>query len=529
MLDLSTIGLTHLTGVHRNLAPPALYEEAIRRNEGWVAHNGPLLVRTGQYTGRSANDRFVVKAPLSDDKVWWGPFNEPFEQDKFKNLRRRLKAYMQGRDAFVQDCYAGADPNYRMKLRIITENAWHSLFAYNMMLREFDEEVLANFEPELTILHCPNFQAIPEIDGTRSEAFVILNLDERFVIIGGTQYGGEIKKSVFSAMNYFLPQRGVLGMHCSANVGPDGDSAIFFGLSGTGKTTLSADPERSLIGDDEHGWSDDGIFNFEGGCYAKVINLDPQAEPEIYQTTRKFGTILENVGFDEKHRIVDLFDNSLTENTRASYPIHSLPKIVKDGCAGHPKNVVMLTCDAFGILPPIARLTPAQAKYHFISGYTAKVAGTERGVTEPSATFSPLFGAPFMALHPTVYAELFGKLIEEHDVNCWLVNTGWTGGPYGEGDRISIHYSRAVLRAAMSGELDNAEYVTNELFGFEVPTSCSDVPSEVLDPRNTWTDKAAYDTKAHELAVLFTENFKKYADRAAPDVQGANPTPPALV
>ena len=528
MIDLSGIGLTNLANVHRNLPTPKLYEEAIRRREGWLAQHGPLIVRTGQYTGRSANDRFVVREPSSESKIWWGKFNAPVEPEQFRQLRRRLRAYLQGRDVFVQDCYAGADPNYRMKLRIITENAWHSLFARNMMLREEDPAKLENWEPEFTVLHCPNFQAIPEIDGTRSEAFIILNFAERFVIIGGTQYAGEIKKSVFTAMNYFLPQRGVLGMHCSANEGPDGDTAIFFGLSGTGKTTLSAEADRALIGDDEHGWSDDGVFNFEGGCYAKVIRLDPEAEPEIYQTTRRFGTVLENVGFNPQRRL-DLDDDSLTENTRAAYPITHLPNIVADGCSGHPKNVIMLTADAFGILPPIARLTPSQAKYHFISGYTAKVAGTERGVTEPTTTFSPLFGAPFMALHPTVYAELFGKHIAEQDADCWLVNTGWTGGPYGVGNRISIAYSRAVIRAALDGSLKNVNYVRNELFGFDVPTECPGVPSEVLNPRNTWADKDAYDAKARDLAARFAENFQQYADQASEDVRAVNPKPPALV
>jgi len=456
--------------------------------------------------------------------IWWGEHNRPISVEHYENLQTRLHAYLQGRDVFVQDCYAGADPKYRLKLRIVTETAWHSLFARNMMIREFDWEVLEGHEPEFTVLHCPNFQAIPAKDGTRSEAFIIVNFAERMVIIGGTQYAGEIKKSVFSAMNYFLPPQGVLGMHCSANVGPEGDTAIFFGLSGTGKTTLSAEGHRALIGDDEHGWGPDGVFNFEGGCYAKVIRLDPEAEPEIYSTTRRFGTILENVAMDDEHR-VDFDDATLTENTRASYPITHLPNIVESGMGDHPKNVIMLTADAFGILPPIARMTKAQAMYHFISGYTAKVAGTERGVTEPSATFSPLFGAPFMPLHPTVYADLFGRLIEDHDADCWIVNTGWTGGAYGEGERISIQYSRAVVRAALSGALAKGEFVTDPVFGLEIPTSCPDVPAEVLDPRNTWSDPAAYDLKARELANLFDENFKAFTDRATPEVRNAGPRP----
>jgi len=522
MLDLSPLGLQNVGSIYENLTAPALYEEALRRREAWLAFQGPIVTRTGQYTGRSANDKFIVEEPSSFDKIWWGEHNRPISMEHFKNLRARLRAYMQGRDVFVQDCYAGADPEYRMKLRIVTETAWHSLFARNMMIREEDRDLLEDFTPEFTVLHCPNFHAIPEVDGTNSEAFIIVNFAERMVIIGGTQYAGEIKKSVFSAMNYFLPPKGVLGMHCSANEGPDGDSAIFFGLSGTGKTTLSAEGHRGLIGDDEHGWSPRGVFNFEGGCYAKVIRLDPEAEPEIYGTTRRFGTILENVAMDAERR-VDFDDASLTENTRASYPITHLPNIVESGMGAHPRNVIMLTADAFGILPPIARLTKAQAMYHFISGYTAKVAGTERGVTEPSATFSPLFGAPFMPLHPTIYADPFGQLSEEHDSHCWLVNTGWTGGPYGEGHRMSIHHSRAVVRAALSGALDDVAFVKDPVFGLDVPTSCPDVPAEVLDPRSTWADTAAYDRKARELATLFEENFAQFAERAAPEVRAAGP------
>jgi phosphoenolpyruvate carboxykinase (ATP) len=392
-----------------------------------------------------------------------------------------------------------------------------------MFIREFDREVLDDFDPEFTIIHCPNFQAIPELDGTRSEAFVMPHFRDRLIIIGGTSYAGEMKKSIFTAMNYLLPQEGVLSMHCSANRGPDGDTAVFFGLSGTGKTTLSAEPGRALIGDDEHGWSDRGIFNFEGGCYAKTIRLDPGAEPEIYETTRRFGTVLENVALDHDTRRLDLDDASLTENTRAAYPITHLPDIVRDGMGDHPKNVVMLTADAFGVLPPIARLSPAQAMYHFLSGYTAKVAGTERGVTEPKATFSSLFGAPFMALHPTVYADLLGKRIAERDVHCWLVNTGWTGGPYGVGERIKIAYSRGVIRAAMSGALDDVRYETDPLFGLEMPTECPDVPSEVLNPRNTWSDKKAYDEQARKLAGLFAENFEEFESQAAPEVIAAGP------
>jgi len=526
MVDLSSLGITNVGAVHHNLSTPALYEKAIRRREGSVSHLGPLVVRTGQYTGRSADDKFIVSEPSSVDHVWWGKHNKPFDTEHFELLKIRLQAYLQGRDIFVQDCYAGADPEHRLRLRVITETAWHNMFARDMFLRELDPDVLASFEPDFVVIHCPQFHAIPEVDHTNSEVFILLSFEQRLVIIGGTSYAGEIKKAVFTVMNYLLPQRGVLGMHCSANQGPNGDVAIFFGLSGTGKTTLSADPDRALIGDDEHGWSERGIFNYEGGCYAKVIRLSPEAEPEIYETTRRFGTILENVSMNQATRRLDLDDDSLTENTRAAYPITHLPKIVRDGIAGHPSNVIMLTADAFGVLPPIAKLTPAQAMYHFISGYTAKVAGTERGVTEPTATFSALFGAPFMALHPTVYAELFGKLIAEHDVDCWLVNTGWTGGAYPEGQRIKIAYSRAMVRAALSGALDDVPFKPDPVFGLEIPQQCPGVPDEVLVPRDTWADPSAYDTKARQLAAMFTANFAEYAAAASPEVRAAGPLTP---
>jgi phosphoenolpyruvate carboxykinase (ATP) len=523
MPDLSDLGLKNLGAVFHNLSTPALAEEAIRRREAWLAHLGPLVVRTGQYTGRSANDKFIVREPSSEAKIWWGKHNRPIEPEHFERLKIRLQAHLQGRDVFVQDCYAGADPEYRLRVRVVNEHAWHNMFVRNMFLRELDREVLDRFEPEFTILQCPSVHAIPEEDHTNSEAFIILNFAQNLGIIGGTSYAGEMKKSVFSVMNYLLPQRGVLSMHCSANQGPDGDTAVFFGLSGTGKTTLSAEAGRALIGDDEHGWSERGIFNFEGGCYAKVIRLSQEAEPEIYETTRRFGTILENVAFDlETHRL-DLDDDSLTENTRAAYPITHLPNIVLDGQGEHPRNVIMLTADAFGVLPPIAKLTPAQAMYHFLSGYTAKVAGTERGVTEPMATFSALFGAPFMALHPTVYADLFGDLIAKHDVDCWLVNTGWTGGPYGTGERIAIAYSRAVVRGALSGALRDVSYATDPVFGLQIPSHCPEVPEQVLQPRETWQDKAAYDATARKLAGLFADNFEDYEDRASPEVRAAGP------
>jgi phosphoenolpyruvate carboxykinase (ATP) len=523
MLDLSYLGITNVGRVYHNLSTPALYEQAIRRRDGWLAHLGPLVVRTGQYTGRSADDKFVVKEPSSEERIWWGKYNQPIEPERFEQLKLRLQAYLQGRDIFVQDCYAGADPDYRIRVRVVNQHAWHNLFIRNMFLREFDRAVLDSFEPEFTILHCPSFQAIPEVDGTHSEAFILLNFGERLVIIGGTSYAGEMKKSIFSVMNYLLPQSGVLSMHCSANRGPDGDTAVFFGLSGTGKTTLSAEADRALIGDDEHGWSDRGVFNFEGGCYAKAIKLDPEAEPEIFETTRRFGTILENVAIDAQTRRLDLDDGSLTENTRAAYPITHLPNIVEDGMGNHPRNVIMLAADAFGVLPPIARLTPAQAMYHFLSGYTAKVAGTERGVTEPTATFSALFGAPFMTLHPTVYADLLGDRIADHDAECWLVNTGWTGGPHGVGERIKIAYSRAVIRGAISGALADVPYATDPVFGFEVPQLCPGVPDSVLNPRETWADGNAYDVQVRKLAGLFAKNFESFADRAAPEVVAAGP------
>jgi phosphoenolpyruvate carboxykinase (ATP) len=509
--------------VYWNLPAPRLYEEAIRRREGRLAHLGPLVVRTGHHTGRSPNDKFVVREASSADKIWWGKANRPMEPATFAALHRRLLAYWQGRDLFVQDCFAGADPTYRLPIRVITETAWHSLFARDMFVRASAEE-LARHTPQFTVIHAPSFHADPQLDGTASEVFVVINFAEKLVLIGGTHYAGEIKKSIFTVFNYLLPQRQVLSMHCSANVGAAGDMAVFFGLSGTGKTTLSADPTRTLIGDDEHGWSDNGVFNIEGGCYAKVIRLSPQAEPEIYETTRRFGTILENVGFDSETGRLDLDDSSLTENTRAAYPISHIANAKRDGVGGHPSNIIMLTCDAFGVLPPIARLTPVQAMYHFLSGYTAKVAGTERGVTEPSATFSTCFGAPFMALSPTVYADLLGEKIAHHRVNVWLVNTGWSGGPYGVGERMKIAHTRALVDAALSGALEHVPTVRDPNFGIAVPTDCPGVPAEVLSPRNTWADPVAYDTQAHTLAGMFAENFKEYSDRVGAEVRAAGPT-----
>jgi len=520
--ELEEQGLRNTGQVFWNLTAPALYEEALQRSEGQISDEGPLIVETGLHTGRAPNDRFIVKAGESSENVWWGKVNKSFDADKFDLLYNRLTAYFQNRDLFVQDCFSGADPEFRLPVRIVTESAWHSLFAHNMFIQPTAEEK-TDFVPGFTVINAPTFEADAEMDGTRTGAFILVHFEKKMVIIGGTSYGGEIKKSIFSVMNYLLPLRNVMSMHCSANVGKKGDVALFFGLSGTGKTTLSADPNRALIGDDEHGWCDNGVFNFEGGCYAKVINLSAEAEPEIHACTRRFGTILENVVMDQDKRSIDLFDDSLTENTRASYPITHIPNIVPSGQAGHPANLVMLTCDAFGVMPPISRLTPEQAMYHFISGYTAKVAGTEKGVTEPEATFSSCFGAPFMALHPSVYGNLLKEKIREHKVSCWLVNTGWSGGPYGVGSRMAIRYTRALLNAAIEGQLDDVEFTTDPVFGLAIPASCPDVPAEILNPRNTWSDKGAYDEKATALAKSFHENFATYADAVTEEILQAGP------
>ena len=522
-IGLETHGLTNLKGVYYNLHTPALYEEVLKRNEGVLAHLGPLVVRTGQFTGRSPKDKFVVDDPAVHDYVWWSKVNRPYDPDQFDELHRRMASYLQSKDVFVQDCYAGADPNYRMPVRIITQFAWHNLFARNMFIQAKSEE-LPSFEPEFVVIDCPGFHAFPEYDKTNSDVFILVNFAKKLVLIGGTEYAGEIKKSVFTAMNYFLPFKNVMPMHCSANIGPQGDTALFFGLSGTGKTTLSADPNRTLIGDDEHGWSDAGVFNFEGGCYAKVIRLSPTAEPEIYDTTRRFGTVLENVMIDTVTRRLDLDDASLTENTRAAYPISHIPNAKRDGMGGHPKNIIFLTCDAQGVLPPIARLTPDQALYQFISGYTSKIAGTEAGLgKEPELTFSACFGGPFMVHHPYFYADLLKRKIERYGVSCWLLNTGWVGGPYNVGKRISIRYTRALLDAALDGSLHGVEYVKDPIFGFEVPKSCPNVPDHVMDPSSSWPDKALYASRYRQLAQRFVENFKKFEDGCAPEVIAAGP------
>ena len=521
-IGLEQVGLSDLGQVHWNLSPATLYEQALRRDEGLISEHGALVVATGQHTGRSANDKFVVREPGSEEDIWWGNVNVAYSQEHFDALHRRLCDYLAGKDAFVQDCFVGADPRHRLAIRIVNEYAWHSLFARNMFIPASDAELIRH-RPEFTVINAPGFHADPDLDGTRSGTFIVVHFGRKLVIIGGTSYAGETKKSMFSVMNYLLPLSGVLPMHSSANIGPDGRSAVFFGLSGTGKTTLSADASRTLIGDDEHGWSDDGLFNFEGGCYAKVIHLSAAAEPEIYATTRTFGTVLENVVIDPDSRAIDLNDGSLTENTRGSYPISQIPNASPDGQGGHPSNIVFLTCDAFGVLPPISKLSATQAMYHFINGYTAKVAGTEKGVTEPTPNFSPCYGGPFLPLHPRRYAEMLGRRIEQHEVRVWLINTGWTGGGYGTGLRISIQHTRAIVDAALDGKLDDVPTTVHPVFGLAMPTECPGVPSVILDPRNTWDDKTAYDAQAQQLAARFNENFEKYAEHLADDIRGAGP------
>jgi phosphoenolpyruvate carboxykinase (ATP) len=517
-----------------NLSAATLYEEAVRREEGLIASEGPLVCRTGEHTGRSPLDKFLVREPGSEHDVAWGAVNRPMDPTHFDALHRDVLASLQNAEMFVLDCHAGADPAYRMPIRVITQYAWHSLFARNLFIIDPDLEAgrsgtqMAPF----TIIDAPLFKADPSRHGTRSSVVIALNFARRLVIIAGTSYAGEIKKSVFTILNHLLPLRGVLSMHCSANIGPGGDTALFFGLSGTGKTTLSSDPKRALIGDDEHGWSDHGVFNFEGGCYAKTIRLSPEAEPQIYATTRRFGTVLENVAIDPATRRLDLDDDSLTENTRGAYPISFIDNAELSGRGGHPKNIVMLTADAFGVLPPISRLTPAGAIYHFLSGYTAKVAGTEKGVTEPTATFSTCFGAPFLTLAPTRYARMLGERIAGQRSRVWLVNTGWTGGAYGTGHRMKIAYTRAMIHAALSGALDAVPSERDPIFNLDVPVSCPNVPGEVLKPRNTWRDGVAYTAQAARLAHLFAENFKKFEGEVTPEVRAAGPhfqpEPPSL-
>jgi len=511
-VGLGAQGLSPRGEVLWNLIAPELFQSAARRGEGEFADMGPFVAVTSPHTGRSPNDKFVVREPASENDVDWGKVNQSLPVEKYERLLADVRRHLnEARQLFVQDLYCGADPGYRLSVRYVSPNAWHMAFVRNMFIRP-ELSDLPTFDPNFTVLHAPEFQATPLVHGTRSGTFIVLNLAARTVLIGGTRYAGELKKAMFTVMNYLLPKQGVLSMHCSANVGKGGDTALFFGLSGTGKTTLSADPERGLVGDDEHGWAKDGIFNFEGGCYAKVINLSPESEPDIYRTTQMFGTVLENVVLDPATKRVRFADQSITENTRASYPLHYIRNHVPSGRASHPKNVVFLTADAFGVLPPISRLTPQQAMYYFLSGYTAKVAGTERGVTEPQATFSACFGAVFLVWQPTRYAEMLGKLLEQHKSNVWLINTGWSGGAYGTGKRISLSHTRAMVSGALGGLLDTVRTEPDPVFGLGIPSEVKDVPVEVLNPRRTWSDPAAYDAQARKLAGMFRKNFERFGE-----------------
>lgn len=509
--------------VHYALSPPQLYEAALARDEGILAENGPLVVRTDPHTGRSPNDRFIVRDETVEDSINWGPANQPTDRKTFNHLHKRMASYAEGRDLFVQDLYAGWDEEYRLPVRIITEKAYHSLFAHNMFVRP-EGEPDPDFEPGFTVVDLCEFEADPERDGTNSEAAIFIDLEQRLVLIGGTHYAGEIKKSIFAVLNYMLPEKGVLPMHCSANEGSDGSTAVFFGLSGTGKTTLSADDSRTLIGDDEHGWSDRGVYNFEGGCYAKMIEITPESEPEIHSTTKRFGTILENVIVDPDTRTPDFFDDSITRNTRGSYPLHYIPNASDTGQGDHPDHLLFLTYDAFGVLPPVSKLTPEQAMYHFLSGYTAKVAGTEKGISEPKATFSTCFGEPFMVRHPAVYARLLGDKIRTHDADCWLINTGMTGGPYGTGHRVNLPHTRSMVNAILDGALDDESFTREPVFGLSIPDAVPNVPDSILRPRETWDDPEAYDEQAQTLAGMFAENFEECAaDDISPEIRQAGP------
>ncbi len=514
-------GISGLGGVYYNYLEPALIEEALKRSEGTLGKGGAFLVNTGKHTGRSPKDKFVVRTPSVEDSIWWEN-NPPMDPSAFDTLYADMLAHMKGGEYFVQDLYGGADPTQRLDVRVVTELAWHGLFIRHLLRRPVASEI-DGFTADFTIINCPSFKADPEKHGCRSETIIALNLDAKLILIGGTAYAGENKKSVFTLLNYLLPDRGIMPMHCSANHAHKNpaDTAVFFGLSGTGKTTLSADPGRTLIGDDEHGWSDRGTFNFEGGCYAKTINLSAEAEPEIYATTEKFGTVIENMVFDENTKDLDFDDDSLTPNMRCAYPLHYISNASESALGGHPKNVIMLTCDAFGVLPPISKLTPAQAMYHFLSGFTSKVAGTERGVTEPQPTFSTCFGAPFMPRRPEVYGKLLQEKIAKHGANCWLVNTGWTGGAYGVGSRMPIRATRALLTAALNGTMAKGEFRKDPNFGFEVPVAVEGVASILLDPRRTWDDSAAYDAQAEKLVSMFADNFEKYIPHIDADVKAA--------
>ncbi|MDZ7773457.1 MAG: phosphoenolpyruvate carboxykinase (ATP) [Balneolaceae bacterium] len=520
-VGLDYLGLENNDHTLWNLTPPELYEEAIQNGEGTLTRDYALRVLTGKYTGRSPEDKYIVDLPSIHDDIDWGEINQPVDEETFDGLFEKVTEYLSEKKLYIKDCFAGAEEEHRLNVRVVSEAAYHGLFAHNMFIRPSHEE-LKNHKPDFTVLAAPNFKANPEEDGTKSETFIFVHFDKRIILIGGTLYSGEVKKGIFSVMNYLLPKREVMAMHCSANMSEEGETAVFFGLSGTGKTTLSSDPDRVLIGDDEHGWSDEGVFNIEGGCYAKTINLSEEGEPLIYATTRMPGTILENVVL-YSDRSPDFDDTSFTQNTRCSYPIDYIPNASDAGRGNHPSNVIFLTCDAFGVLPPISRLTPEQAMYHFISGYTAKVAGTERGVTEPQATFSACFGAPFMPLHPTVYAELLADKIRRHESNVWLINTGWTGGPHGTGHRVKLGYTRQMLSEALEGNLDDANFETEPFFGLQIPAEVAGIPDELLRPRQTWDDQEAYDEKAHKLAGMFRENFKQFESEASEELIAAGP------
>ncbi len=520
--ELEAQGIKTNKDVFYNLTPAELVERSLAAREGVLSDTGALMYDTGKFTGRAPKDRYVVKDSQTADSVWWGPVNFEFSPDKFDSLYSKMCAYLADKELYVRDAYAGADPDYRLNVRVIGIRAAHNLFCYNMFIRPKSEE-LANFTPGFTVVSCPDFEADPAVDGTRNKNFAIINFTRKMILIGGTGYTGETKKGIFSVLNYILPhERGVLAMHCSSNIGKNGDTAIFFGLSGTGKTTLSADPTRGLIGDDEHGWSDKGVFNFEGGCYAKAIDLSAEKEPEIFAAI-KFGALLENTRFLPNTRTVDYANKSVTENTRVSYPIHYIDNAVEPSVGGIPQNIFFLTADAYGVLPPISLLTPGQAMYHFISGYTAKVAGTEVGVVEPQATFSACFGQAFLPLHPTRYAEMLGQKMKQHQVKVWLINTGWSGGPYGVGSRMKLKYTRAMITAALEGALNTVDYVNHPVFGVAVPQSCPEVPSVILNPRDTWADKNAYDEKAKHLAKLFINNFANFSDFANEEILSGAP------
>lgn len=521
---LEKLGITHLKSVYWNLFPPTLVEELVRRNEGILANQGAVVVKTGVHTGRSPNDKFIAKnGTSSDDEIWWGKVNQSIPAEKFDQIQGKMIAYLQGRDVFVKDVIAGAHPKYQVPIRIISEKAWAGLFSHDLFLR-IPSDKLSEQSPQYTFLHCPDFQANPAEDGTRTGTFVGINFEKKVILVCGSCYAGEVKKSVFTLMNYLMPRQGILSMHCSANVGEKGDVALFFGLSGTGKTTLSSDPERSLIGDDEHGWSDEGIFNFEGGCYAKTIRLNPTLEPLIWQAAHRFGAVLENVVYHPDTRRLDFDDASLTENTRAAYPIDFIENHVVEGYAGHPENIFFLSADAFGVLPPLSRLTPEQAMYYFLSGYTSKLAGTEKGLgAEPEATFSTAFGAPFLPLHPRVYAKLLGEKIKRHKVQVWLINTGWTGGQYGVGHRTPLPHTRAMIRAALTHALENITMRQDPYFGLWIPESCPGVPNEMLNPQQTWQDAGEYQTQAQKLIALFIKNFEQFTNEVPADVVEAGP------